>query len=68
MLIKKGDVVRVLFPNSNQITSKRRPALVVQTDNLNTGLRQTILAMITSNMVRANHPSRVEILLDSPET
>jgi mRNA interferase MazF len=38
MLIKKGDVVRVLFPNSNLFSSKRRPALVIQADNLNTGL------------------------------
>ncbi len=67
MLIKKGDVVRVLFPNSNLMTAKRRPALVVQSDNLNTGIRQTVLAMITSNMFRANHPSRVTVLLDSPE-
>jgi mRNA interferase MazF len=67
MLIKKGDVVRVLFPNSNLSTAKRRPALVVQSDNLNTGIRQTVLAMITSNMFRANHPSRVTILLDSAD-
>jgi mRNA interferase MazF len=67
MLIKKGDVVRVLFPNSNLATAKRRPALVVQSDNLNTGIRQTVLAMITSNMFRANHPSRVTVLLGSAD-
>jgi mRNA interferase MazF len=67
MLIKKGDVVRVLFPNSNLTTAKRRPALVVQADNLNTGIGQTVLAMITSKMFRANHQSRVTVLLDSPK-
>jgi mRNA interferase MazF len=67
MLIKRGDVVRVLFPNSNLVSSKRRPALVVQADNLNTGLSQILLAMITSNLYRANHPSRVTILLNSLE-
>jgi mRNA interferase MazF len=67
MLIKKGDVVRVLFPNSNLTTAKRRPALVVQADNLNTGIGQTVLAMITSKMFRANHLSRVTVLLDSQE-
>jgi mRNA interferase MazF len=56
-----------LFPDSNLRTAKRRPALVVQADNLNTGLRQTIVAMITSNMSRADHPSRVKLLLNSPE-
>jgi mRNA interferase MazF len=38
MLIKRGDVVRVYFPNSDLVSSKRRPALVVQADNLATGL------------------------------
>jgi len=32
---KKGKVVLVLFPNSDLITAKRRPALVVQADTLN---------------------------------
>ncbi len=67
MLIERGDVVRVLFPNSNLVSAKRRPALVVQADNLNTGLSQVLLAMITSNMNRANHPSRVTVLLNSVE-
>lgn len=67
MLIKRGDVVRVLFPNSNLVSSKRRPALVVQADNLTTDIPQILLAMITSNMNRAGHPSRVEIFLNSVE-
>lgn len=67
MLTRRGDVVRVLFPNSNLVSAKRRPALVVQADNLNTGLSQILLAMITSNMTRANHPSRVTVLLNSAE-
>jgi mRNA interferase MazF len=58
--------VLVLFPDSNQRTAKRRPALVVQADNLGTGLPQNILAMITSKMTRAGHPSRVTILLTTP--
>jgi mRNA interferase MazF len=66
MPYKRGDVVLVLFPDSNLRTAKRRPALVIQADNLNTGLRQSIVAMITSNMSRADHPSRVKLLLSSP--
>src|SRR5204862_8078270 len=65
MPYKRGDVVLVLFPDSNLRTAKRRPALVIQADKLNTGLRQTIDAMITSNMARAAHPSRVTLLLNS---
>lgn len=67
MPYKRGDVVLVLFPDSNLRTAKRRPALVVQANNLGTGLPQTIIAMITSNMARAGHPSRVTLLLNSPE-
>ena len=65
MAYKRGDVVLVLFPDSNLRTAKRRPSLVIQADNLNTGLTQTIVAMITSNMSRADHPSRVTLLLNS---
>ena len=56
---RRGDVVLVLFPDSNLRTSKRRPALVVQADRLGLGLPQTIVAMITSNTTRAGHASRV---------
>jgi mRNA interferase MazF len=64
---KRGDVVLVLFPNSALRTAKLRPALVVQADNLQTGLPQVIVAMITSRLFRANHPSRVTILLVETE-
>ena len=67
MPYKRGDVALVLFPDSNLRTAKRRPALVIQADNLDTSLRQTIVAMITSNKSRANHPSRVTPLLNSPQ-
>jgi mRNA interferase MazF len=64
---KRGDVILVLFPDSNLRTAKPRPALVVQADNLQTGLPQAIVAMITTKMFRANHPSRVAILLSTSE-
>ncbi len=64
---KQGDVVLVLFPNSDLITAKIRPAVVVQADNLQTGLDQIIIAMVTIQMWRSEHPSRVTILLDTPE-
>ena len=64
---KRGDVVLVLFPNSDLRTAKTRPALGVQADNLGTGLSQVIPAMISSQMSRANHACRVEIILSLPE-
>jgi mRNA interferase MazF len=65
--INRGDVALVLFPNSNLNSAKTRPALIIQADNLQTGLPQIIVAMITSQMLRGGHPSRVTILLNSPE-
>src|SRR3989442_10987067 len=65
--VKRGDVVLVLFPNSDLITFKKRPALVVQADNLATGLPQVVIAMITSNLARRGHASRVFIPLNSPQ-
>jgi mRNA interferase MazF len=64
---KRGEVVLVLFPHSDLQTAKKRPALVVQANNLNTGMDQIVVAMITSNLARRNHPSRHFIALDSPE-
>ncbi len=43
-----------------------RPALVLQRDSLQSGLPQIVLAMITSQMTRAGHPSRVTVLVASP--
>jgi mRNA interferase MazF len=63
----RGDVVLVLFPNSDLRTAKRRPALVIQADNLETGLAQIVVAMISSRMFRAGHSSRVPVFLNTPE-
>ncbi len=57
----------VLFPNSDLKTAKKRPALVVQADDLKTGIDQVIIAMITSNLTRRGHPSRVFIARASAE-
>ena len=62
-IYKRGDVVLMLFPHSDLRTAKTRPALVVQADNLQTGLPQIIVAMIASRMLRAQHQSRVIVQL-----
>jgi mRNA interferase MazF len=67
MPYSRGDVVLVLYPDSNLRTAKRRPALVIQRDSLATGLSQSVLAMISSNPARAGHPSRVSISHASQE-
>jgi mRNA interferase MazF len=65
--LSRGDVVLVWFPNSDLVTFKRRPALVVEADNLDTGLPQVVVSMITSNLTRGSHASRVFILFNSSE-
>lgn len=67
MPFSRGDVVLVLYPESNLRSAKRRPSIVVQADSLQTGLPQTIVAMISSNMARGGHPSRVAVMHSSAE-
>ena len=64
--MKRGDVVLALFPNSDLLSAKTRPALLVQRDSLQSGLSQVVLAAITSQMSRAGHPSRVPVLVLTP--
>ncbi len=47
---KRGDVVLILFPNSNLTSSKPRPALVVQADGLQTGLARADSVVMTDNL------------------
>ena len=64
---RRGDVVLVLFPHSDLRTAKPRPALVVQADDLGTGLDQVVVCMITGRLFRADHPSRVTVRLSHPD-
>ena len=59
--LKRGAVVIVKYPNSDLKSVKLRPAVVIERDELQTGLTQIIVAMISSQTARAGHPSRVLI-------
>jgi mRNA interferase MazF len=52
MTYKRGDVILVNFPNSDLKTYKKRPALIVQADDITTDLSQKLVALITSNLIR----------------
>jgi mRNA interferase MazF len=65
MPISRGDILLVLYPDSNLRTAKRRPAIAVQADHLQSELPQVIVAMITSNLARVPHPSRVAVTQNS---
>ena len=63
MTFKRGDIVLVYFPHSDRRTIKLRPVLIVQENNLKTGIRQRVVAMISSNMKRAGHSCRITVLM-----
>lgn len=48
----RGDVVLVKFVFADEKDTKRRPALIVSTDQYHQGRREAILAAITSNVGR----------------
>ncbi|HUG70640.1 MAG TPA: hypothetical protein VMM76_23025 [Pirellulaceae bacterium] len=52
MTYKRGDVVLALFPDSNLRTAKPRPVLVVQADNLSTGLENVIRQVVARRIRR----------------
>ena len=66
MSFSRGDIVLVYFPHSDLYTVKLRPALLVQADHLNAGIAQVIVVMISSNLRRSGHPSRVTVMLNDP--
>ncbi len=47
-----GDVVLVRFPYSDLSRFRKRPALVVQDESVETGLSQRLVCQITSNVSR----------------
>lgn len=68
MIFKRGDIVIAYFPFSDLVTMKKRPALIVQADNLKTGFDKVIIAQISSQVRRAGHPSRVLISMTEPDS
>jgi len=64
MSYNRGDVVLVRFPHTNLRRYSKRPALVVQDENVNTGLGQRIIVLITGNTGRTGQ-SRVFVQQNS---
>jgi len=63
---KRGDVILVKFPYSDLVSYKRRPALIVQDETVETGLSQRVVIQITSNLDRTGD-TRVLVRKDSPD-
>ena len=64
MMYRRGDVVLSLFPNSDMTRYKKCPVLIVQSDDVERGGDQKIVALITSNLKRTG-VTRVPIDCDS---
>jgi len=61
--MKRGDVVLVAFPYVTGAGGKNRPALVIQCDQNNQRLSNTIVAMITGN-IRLATTEPTQLLID----
>ncbi len=61
--MKRGDVVVVAFPFVTGGRGKNRPALVIQSDQNNRRLANTIVAMITGN-IRLASIEPTQLLID----
>lgn len=64
--MNRGDVVLVDWPFSGGQGARVRPALVVQNDTDNQRLKNTIIAMITSQTRRAGEPTQILIDITTP--
>ena len=65
--MNRGDVVIVDFPCVTGSLGKKRPAVVIQNDQDNRRLTNTIVAMITGNPKRASEPTHLPLDPSAPE-
>lgn len=67
MPVNRGDVILTFVENVGSPGGKVRPALVVQSDQNNSRLNETIIAAITSNTSRVSEPHQLLINLSTPD-
>ena len=65
MIYRRRDVVTVRYPNVDLKTWKSRPALVVQSESIDTGLPQIILALISGQVEKRKGETRIMVRKDS---
>jgi mRNA interferase MazF len=64
---KRGDVVLAWYPLASGIGTGRRPCVVVQNDDDNRKIANTVVAQITTNLARLGDKSHVLIRVASVE-
>jgi mRNA interferase MazF len=66
--VRRGDVVIIDHPFSDATGSKVRPALVVQSDQRNSLLNETIVALISKNLqYSSSDPTQLLIDIKTPD-
>lgn len=66
MILRRGDIVTVLFPFSSGAAAKVRPALVVQNDTNNRRLTNVIVVAITTTTHRSGEPTQLLVQVATP--
>src|SRR5262245_3134487 len=65
--MKRGDVVLVRFPHPSGQRGKKRPAVVVQSDNYASTLKTVVVAEVTKNLTMKNDPACLFIDVTTPD-
>ncbi len=66
MILRRGDIITVLFPFSSGTAAKVRPALVVQNDTNNWRLTNVIVVAITTTTHRSGQPTQLLVQVATP--
>src|SRR5688572_3202923 len=67
MNLRRGDVALARFPHAAGTRGKKRPIVVVQSDDYNLRLRHLIVAEVTTNLLAAADPANLLIDLSHPD-
>ena len=67
MTVSRGDVVLAWFPFASGTGGKRRPCVVIQNDEDNGKIDNTIVAQITGNLTRLGDKSHFLIAVSTPD-
>lgn len=67
MNVKRGDVVLARYPHTSGGRGKKRPVVVVQSDQYNQRLSHVAVAEITTNLSFASDPACLFIDISTPD-
>ena len=65
--MNRGDVVLVRFPHPSGLRGKKRPAVVVQSDEYAGAVATVVVAEVTKNVTMASDPACLFIDVNTPD-